>query len=38
MKLEINVPTSLNEISLKSYQKFLKTQEEAMTKNLLHKK
>jgi hypothetical protein len=27
MKLEINVPTSLNEIPLKSYQEFLKVQE-----------
>jgi hypothetical protein len=38
MKLEINVPTSLNEISLKSYQEFLKVQQSSNDEEFIAQK
>jgi hypothetical protein len=38
MKLELNVPTSLNEISLEKYQKFLKIAKENEESEFLHQK
>jgi hypothetical protein len=38
MKLELNVPTSLNEISLEKYQKFLKVAKENEESEFLHQK
>jgi hypothetical protein len=38
MKLELNVPTSLNEISLEQYQKFIKIAKENEESEFLHQK
>ena len=38
MKIEINVPTSLSEITLRQYQKFLKIAEENPEGNFLDAK
>jgi hypothetical protein len=38
MKLEINVPTSLNEIPLKSYQEFLKVQQSSNDEEFIAQK